>query len=195
MTDQGRRTTGNSSTSCSGNSMSPSSPMCSIASAIASRRWTRRSGRSTRTRSSSGGRIPSSPRMSTRCRRTPTARRSPRLTACGRTMCSSRRRTTRRAPASGANCSPPPRGRAARAARSLTVMCAMSAASSRCSSPSSPTGLRPVDSAGRGLVVAHGTPIVCGGVLVHPGDIVFGDWMASSSSRRRWRRRRSSAQR
>jgi regulator of RNase E activity RraA len=37
------------------------------------------------------------------------------------------------------------------------------------------TGLRPIDSAGRGLVVAHGTPIVCGGVLVHPGDIVFGD--------------------
>lgn len=37
------------------------------------------------------------------------------------------------------------------------------------------TGLRPVDSAGRGLVIAHGTPISCGGVLVHPGDIVFGD--------------------
>ncbi len=37
------------------------------------------------------------------------------------------------------------------------------------------TGFRPIDSAGRGLVVAHGTPIVCGGVIVHPGDIVFGD--------------------
>lgn len=37
------------------------------------------------------------------------------------------------------------------------------------------TGLRPIDSAGRGLVVAHGTPILCGGVLVSPGDIVFGD--------------------
>jgi regulator of RNase E activity RraA len=37
------------------------------------------------------------------------------------------------------------------------------------------TGLRPVDSAGRGLVVAHGTPIVCAGVIVNPGDIVFGD--------------------
>jgi len=37
------------------------------------------------------------------------------------------------------------------------------------------TGLRPVDSAGRGLVVVHGTPVVCGGVIVHPGDIVFGD--------------------
>lgn len=37
------------------------------------------------------------------------------------------------------------------------------------------TGLRPIDSAGRGLVVAHGTPVVCGSVIVHPGDIVFGD--------------------
>ncbi len=37
------------------------------------------------------------------------------------------------------------------------------------------TGLRPVDSAGRGLVIAHGVPIVCGGVLVHPGEIIFGD--------------------
>jgi len=37
------------------------------------------------------------------------------------------------------------------------------------------TGFRPIDSAGRGLVVAHGTPVLCGGVLVHPGDIVFGD--------------------
>lgn len=36
-------------------------------------------------------------------------------------------------------------------------------------------GMRPVDSAGRGLVIAHGVPVVCGGVLVHPGDIVFGD--------------------
>jgi 4-hydroxy-4-methyl-2-oxoglutarate aldolase len=37
------------------------------------------------------------------------------------------------------------------------------------------TGLRPIDSAGRGLVIAHGTPVNCGGVIVHPGDIVFGD--------------------
>jgi regulator of RNase E activity RraA len=35
--------------------------------------------------------------------------------------------------------------------------------------------MRPVDSLGRGLVVAHDVPIVCGGVLVRPGDIVFGD--------------------
>jgi 4-hydroxy-4-methyl-2-oxoglutarate aldolase len=38
------------------------------------------------------------------------------------------------------------------------------------------TGIRPVDSAGRGLVVAHGVPVECGGVLVHPGDIVFADY-------------------
>src|SRR3954469_17524793 len=38
------------------------------------------------------------------------------------------------------------------------------------------TGLRPVNSAGRGLVVAHGVPVECGGVLVRPGDIVFGDY-------------------
>ena len=37
------------------------------------------------------------------------------------------------------------------------------------------TGMRPVDSAGRGIVVSYGKPIVCGGVLVRPGDIVFGD--------------------
>jgi regulator of RNase E activity RraA len=38
------------------------------------------------------------------------------------------------------------------------------------------TGIRPVDSAGRGLVVAHGVPVECGGVLVRPGDVVFGDY-------------------
>jgi 4-hydroxy-4-methyl-2-oxoglutarate aldolase len=38
------------------------------------------------------------------------------------------------------------------------------------------TGIRPVDSAGRGLVVAHGVPVECGGVLVRPGDIVFADY-------------------
>jgi regulator of RNase E activity RraA len=37
------------------------------------------------------------------------------------------------------------------------------------------TGMRPVDSAGRGIVVSFGRPIECGGVLVHQGDIVFGD--------------------
>jgi regulator of RNase E activity RraA len=37
------------------------------------------------------------------------------------------------------------------------------------------TGFRPVDSKGRGTIVSVGDPVVCGGVLVHPGDIVFGD--------------------
>lgn len=37
------------------------------------------------------------------------------------------------------------------------------------------TGMRPVDSLGRGAVVGHGMPISCGGVLVNQGDIVFGD--------------------
>ena len=37
------------------------------------------------------------------------------------------------------------------------------------------TGLLPVDSNGRGEVVAYNVPIECGGVTVNPGDIVFGD--------------------
>jgi regulator of RNase E activity RraA len=35
--------------------------------------------------------------------------------------------------------------------------------------------MRPIDSLGRGLVVAHDIPVNCGGVVVRPGDIVFGD--------------------
>ena len=38
------------------------------------------------------------------------------------------------------------------------------------------TGISPVDSSGRGDVIAYNTPIVCGGVTVNPGDIVFGDY-------------------
>lgn len=38
------------------------------------------------------------------------------------------------------------------------------------------TGIRPLDSKGRGLVVAYDVPVRCGGVLVHPGDLVFGDF-------------------
>ncbi|MDQ3657151.1 MAG: RraA family protein [Chloroflexota bacterium] len=37
------------------------------------------------------------------------------------------------------------------------------------------TGMRPVDSMGRGAIVSFGQPVVCGGVLVHEGDIVFAD--------------------
>jgi regulator of RNase E activity RraA len=37
------------------------------------------------------------------------------------------------------------------------------------------TGMRPVDSNGRGAIIAFGEPIVCGGVSVQEGDIVFAD--------------------
>ncbi len=37
------------------------------------------------------------------------------------------------------------------------------------------TGITPVDSNGRGEVVAYNVTIECGGVTVNPGDIVFGD--------------------
>lgn len=37
------------------------------------------------------------------------------------------------------------------------------------------TGIRPVDSYGRGAVLGHGMPINCGGVIVNPGDIIFAD--------------------
>jgi 4-hydroxy-4-methyl-2-oxoglutarate aldolase len=36
-------------------------------------------------------------------------------------------------------------------------------------------GYSPLDSKGRIEVIAHGVPIRCGGVVVSPGDIVFGD--------------------
>ena len=35
--------------------------------------------------------------------------------------------------------------------------------------------MSPIDSNGRGEVVAYNVPIECGGVTVNPGDIVFGD--------------------
>lgn len=38
------------------------------------------------------------------------------------------------------------------------------------------TGMYPVDSAGRGMVIDYNIPIDCGGVIVHPGDIIFGDF-------------------
>ncbi len=36
-------------------------------------------------------------------------------------------------------------------------------------------GIKPVDSRGRGRVVAYNVPVRCGGVLVTPGDLVVGD--------------------
>ena len=38
------------------------------------------------------------------------------------------------------------------------------------------TGMHPVDSAGRGMVIDYNCTINCGDVIVHPGDIVFGDY-------------------
>lgn len=37
------------------------------------------------------------------------------------------------------------------------------------------TGFRPVDSSSRSVVIGYGCPILCGGVLVHPGDIILAD--------------------
>jgi 4-hydroxy-4-methyl-2-oxoglutarate aldolase len=36
-------------------------------------------------------------------------------------------------------------------------------------------GVKPVDSMGRGIVTAYNIPVECGGVLVHPGDMIFAD--------------------
>ena len=41
--------------------------------------------------------------------------------------------------------------------------------------PTFATGRKPVDSAGRSIVIDHGCPTCCGDVLVNPGDIIFGD--------------------
>ncbi|NOU97834.1 RraA family protein [Paenibacillus sp. LMG 31456] len=37
------------------------------------------------------------------------------------------------------------------------------------------TGFKPVDSKGRGIVIDYDCPVEVGGVLVHPGDVIFGD--------------------
>ena len=38
------------------------------------------------------------------------------------------------------------------------------------------TGIRPLDSLGRGRVMAYDVPVRCGGVLVNPGELVFADF-------------------
>ena len=38
------------------------------------------------------------------------------------------------------------------------------------------TGIRPLDSQGRGRVMAYDVPVRCGDVLVHPGDLIFADF-------------------
>lgn len=37
-------------------------------------------------------------------------------------------------------------------------------------------GIRPLDSMGRGRVMAYDVPVRCGEVLVHPGDLIFADF-------------------
>jgi regulator of RNase E activity RraA len=37
-------------------------------------------------------------------------------------------------------------------------------------------GIKPVDSRGRGIVVDYNVPVQCGGIVVHPGDLIFADY-------------------
>ncbi len=38
------------------------------------------------------------------------------------------------------------------------------------------SGIKPVDSMGRGIVTSYNDPVECGEVIVHPGDFVFADF-------------------
>jgi regulator of RNase E activity RraA len=37
-------------------------------------------------------------------------------------------------------------------------------------------GIKPVDSKGRGIVVDYNVPVLCGGILIRPGDLIFADY-------------------
>ncbi|HYK56324.1 MAG TPA: hypothetical protein VEV15_07570, partial [Flavisolibacter sp.] len=37
-------------------------------------------------------------------------------------------------------------------------------------------GIRPLDSKGRAIVMEYDVPVQCGGVVVHPGEILFADF-------------------
>ena len=75
----------------------------------------------------------------------------------------------------GANCCPRPRSHAARGAPSSTDWCATCGRIQDLGFPLFAAGMKPVDSKGRGRVVAYNVPVQCGGVLVTPGDLVFAD--------------------
>ena len=38
------------------------------------------------------------------------------------------------------------------------------------------TGMKPVDSKGRGVMTGYNIPVICGGVLVHAGDLIVADF-------------------
>jgi len=38
------------------------------------------------------------------------------------------------------------------------------------------SSIRPLDSKGRGIVTRYDIPILCGGVWVYPGDLIYADF-------------------